>query len=167
MKKIIYVLVISMISISLNGQKSIDSLFDKYSGSDDFTSVTISGNFFKIAKAICDDDCEEDYLPDNITTIRILAQNNERNPVGNFYEMVQREIDRRNYEEFMSVKKFNQDLVMLVRTSGRNFKEFLVVAGGEDNVVIQIKGNLTFKEAERFSEHLREDCGRDFVDEMN
>jgi len=154
-------------AISSYGQRSIESLFNKYSDNEDFTCITISGNLFKIAKAFCDNDCDEDYLPDNITTIRILAQNNEKKTAANFYDMVQREIDRRNYEEFMSVKKSNQDLVMLVRTSGRNFKEFLILAGGEDNVVIQIKGNLSYREAKRFSERIKKDCGRDFIDEMN
>jgi len=52
---------------------------------------------------------------------------------------------------------------MLVRTQGRSFKEFLVVAGGEDNVLIQVKGNMTFREAERFSEKIRKDNGTDLV----
>ena len=117
-------------------------------------------------KHFCDDD-DDDCLPGDITTIRILAQNNERRGTGNFYDMVERELDRRNYEEFMSVKKFNQDLVMLVRTAGRNFKEFLIVAGGEDNVLIQIKGNMTFREAQRFADEIKKDNGRELVDDMN
>ena len=44
------------------------------------------------------------------------------------------------YEEFMRVKESDQDLRMLVRTEGKRFKEFLLIAGGEDNAVIQIKG---------------------------
>ena len=67
----------------------------------------------------------------------------------------------------MSIKKKNQDLIMLVRTAGRNFKEFLIVAGGEDNVLIQIKGNMTFREAQRFADEMKKDNGREFVDEMN
>lgn len=166
MKNLLSLLLLTALSISLYGQRSVESLFDKYSGSDDFTSITISGSLVKLAKALCDDD-EDDCLPGDITTIRILAQNNERRGTDNFYDMIERELDRRNYEEFMSVKKSNQDLVMLVRTAGRSFREILVVAGGEDNVLIQIKGNITFREAQRFADEMKKDNGREFVDEMN
>ena len=166
MKKLLFGFLFIGFSMSLSGQRSVESLFDKYSGSDDFTCITISGNLLKLAKSLCDDD-DSDCLPGEITTIRILVQNDNKRRVGNFYEMVERELDRKNYEEFMSVKKYNQDLVMLVRTAGRSFKEFLVVAGGEDNVLIQIKGNMTLKEAQRFADKIKKDNGTDFVIEMN
>jgi nicotinate-nucleotide pyrophosphorylase len=76
---------------------------------------------------------------------------------------VEKELDRRNYEEFMRVNESDQDLIMLVRTEGRSFKEFLIVAGGEDNVLIQVKGNMTFREAERFSEKIKKDNGAGLV----
>jgi len=38
-----------------------------------------------------------------------------------------------------------------------------VIAGGEDNLLIQVKGNMTFKEAERFSEQVKKDNGTGFV----
>ena len=166
MKNLLSLLLFTALSISLYGQRSVESLFDRYSENEDFTCITISGNLLKVAKALCDDNCDDDYLPGDITTIRILAQNNEGRTAGNFYNLVQRDLDRKNYEEFMSVKKSGQDLVMLVRTSGRSFREFLIVAGGEDNLLVQIKGNMTFKEAKRFSERIKKDCGREFIDDI-
>ena len=166
MKNLLSLLFFTVLSITLYGQRSVESLFDKYSGSEDFTCITISGSLVKLAKALCDDS-EDGCVPGDITTIKILAQNNDRREAGNFYKMIERDLDRRNYEEFMSVRKKNQDLIMLVRTAGRNFKEFLIVAGGEDNVLIQIKGNMTFREAQRFADEMKKDNGREFVDEMN
>ena len=166
MKNFLFALLFISFSISVYSQRSVEGLFEKYSDSEEFTCITISGSLVKLAKALCDDD-EDDCLPGDITTIRILAQSNERREAGNFYNMIERELDRRNYEEFMSVKKSNQDLVMLVRTAGRSFREILVVAGGEDNVLIQIKGNMTFREAQRFADEMKKDNGREFVDEMN
>ena len=166
MKNLLSLLLFTALSISLYGQRSVESLFDRYSENEDFTCITISGNLLKVAKSLCDDNCDDDYLPGDITTIRILAQNNEGRAAGNFYDLVQRDLDRKNYEEFMSVKKSGQDLVMLVRTSGRSFREFLIVAGGEDNLLVQIKGNMTFKEAKRFSEKIKKDCGREFIDDI-
>jgi len=82
---------------------------------------------------------------------------------GNFYDMVERELDRRNYEEFMRVKNAHQDIVMLVRAEGKKFKEFLIVADGKDNALIQVKGNMTYKEAKRFSDSMKRDNGVNIV----
>lgn len=152
------VLVILMVNISAFGQKSVDALFARYAGDDDFVTVTINANLLKLAKLMDGCDNDDDYWPANITRIRILAQENDHRKTGNFYEMVERELDRKNYEEFMRIKKSDQDLVMLVRVQGRSYKEFLLIGGGEDNLIIQVKGNMTFKEARRFADKMRDDC---------
>ena len=166
MRRLFFSLVILALTISGYGQKSVDALFARYAGNDGFVTVTISGNLLKLASALCDDDDKDhdhDCWPADITSIRILAQEDDDMEVGNFYDMVEKELDHGNYEEFMRIKESDQDLVMLVRTEGRCFKEFLMVAGGEDNVLIQVKGNMTFKEAERFSHKVKKDNGADLV----
>ena len=67
------------------------------------------------------------------------------------YDMVINDIDLNNYDEFMRIKNSDQDMRMLVRTDGNIFKEFLLV-GGKNNALIQVKGNMSFKEAKKFSE---------------
>jgi hypothetical protein len=143
------------------GQKSIDALFDKYSGKDGFTTVKINGGLLKLAKLF---DCDTDHdnnLPAGITEIRILSQDDKTMNVGNFYDMVIKDIDLAAYEEFMRVKESDQDLRMLVRTDGNKFKEFLMIAGGEDNAVIQIRGDLTLNDAKKMSQDARKNNGLD------
>ena len=65
----------------------------------------------------------------------------------------------------MRVKETDQDVRMLVRTEGNRFREFLLIAGGEDNAVIQIKGNMTFREARKFSEDAKKNHGMDIMAE--
>jgi hypothetical protein len=48
---------------------------------------------------------------------------------------------------------------MLVRSEGNKFREFLLIAGGRDNALIQIKGSMTFKEAQRFSDDAKKNHG--------
>jgi hypothetical protein len=86
-----------------------------------------------------------------VTEIRILAQEDNNIKVDNFYSMVIKNLDLNDYEEFMRVKESDQDLRMLVRSEGNTFREFLLIAGGEDNALIQIKGSMTFKEAKKLS----------------
>lgn len=141
------------------GQNSVDNLFKKYSDSEGYVNVTINGNLLKLAQLFDDDEDSTDHHGRNseITQIRILVQEEEYRGGENFFDMVKREIRGDDYEEFMKVKEKDQDLVMLVRTEGTNFKEFLLVAGGEDNVIIQVKGKLTMKDARKFSADFRND----------
>ena len=77
--------------------------------------------------------------------------------------MVINDIDLGRYEEFMRVKDTDQDLRMLVRSEGKRFKEFLPIAGGADNALIQIKGDITFEEAQKLSCDVKKNNGLDIV----
>jgi hypothetical protein len=148
MKKMTLFLALLLAATFTYGQKSIDALFEKYAGKNGFTTVTINGNLLKMAM----DDDDDDSMPADITEIRILAQDDDdNNEIENFYDMVIKDIDLNLYEEFMRVKESDQDLRMLVRSEGNRFKEFLLIAGGKDNAIIQVKGNMTYNEAKRFS----------------
>jgi hypothetical protein len=163
MKKL-FVLIVLTIAASLTyGQKSIDDLFEKYAGRDGFTTVTINGNLLKLAHCFADKD-DENSIPMHITEIRILAQEDKSMKVENFYKTVIDDIDLKNYDEFMRVKKSDQDLRMLVRSEGNRFREFLLIAGGDDNALIQVKGNMTYEEAKKFSDDARKDHGSSMVE---
>jgi hypothetical protein len=152
MKKLMLLTVLSITFTFVYGQKSIDALFDKYSGKDGFSTVTINGSLLKLAKLFDNDgDHHDDSLPKGLTEIRILSQDDKTLKVGNFYDMVIKDIDLNSYEEFMRVKDSDQELRMLVRTEGNTFREFLLISGGEDNAIIQIKGELTFEDAKKLS----------------
>lgn len=165
MKRIVFALVIMILGLSASGQKSVEALFEKYSGSDGFTTITINGSLLNLVRAFDDDD-SDNLLPGDISTIRILVQEDEGVFEGNFFRLVERELDRKNYEEFMRVKESDSDLIMLVRSQGRSFTEFLVIAGdddGEDNVLIQIKGNMTYREAREFADRIKRDRGAEIL----
>jgi hypothetical protein len=158
MKRLLLLIVLTITATVLYGQKSIDDLFDKYAGKDGFTTVTINGSILKLARCLGDDN-DENSLPAHITEIRILAQEDDHLKVDNFYSSIIDGIDLKNYDEFMRVKKSDEDVRMLVRSDGDRFKEFLLIAGGNDNAVIQIKGNMTYAEARKFSKEAEKNNG--------
>jgi hypothetical protein len=166
MKRLFVFIVLTITATLVYGQKSIDDLFERYAGKDGFTTVTINGNLLKLAHCLGDND-DENSIPANITEIRILAQEDKSTHVENFYNLVINDIDLKNYDEFMRVKESHQDVRMLVRTEGNKFKEFLLIAGGEDNALIQIKGNMSFKEARKFSDDAKKNHGLDIVANRN
>jgi hypothetical protein len=163
MKKVLLFIVILLTVNSLYAQRSIDALFDKYSGKEGFVTVTLSGDLLKFASRLDGDNDNDSSLPANITEIRVLVQEDDNVQVDNFYDLAIRGIKVGDYEEFMSVKKTNQDLKMYVRAEGNKFREFLLIAGGEDNALIQIKGEMTFKEAKKFSEDAKKNHGLNIV----
>lgn len=151
-----FILVI-MVTLTVNGQRSVDALFEKYREIDDFVCITIDADFIKIAKALnCFDDMDH-FLPSSISRIRILKQCKDDTNNANFYKLVERDLDRKNYEELMRIKESDQDLVLLARTEGRSFKELLLLSGGQNNLVIQINGKMTYKEAREFAERMNRD----------
>lgn len=156
MKRIFTPLVLLVFTISLSAQSSIDKLFDKYEGVDGFVTVTVSGNFLKLIGQFDEDD---EFLrnADQITTIRILAQEDDNMDVENFYDAVMKELDRGGYEEMVRVNSSDSDVKIMVKAEGKIFTEFLVVAGGDDNAIIQIKGRLTEEVIKEMSESINED----------
>ena len=63
----------------------------------------------------------------------------------------------------MRITESDQDIRMLVRANGRSFKEFLLVGGGEDNLLIQMKGDITYKEAKKFSNDAKKNHGLNII----
>lgn len=163
MKKVLFAIVFLLTATSLYAQRSIDALFDKYAGKEGFVTVSISGDLLKFASAFDEDEDDDNSIPASVTEIRILAQEDDNLEVDNFYDLVMRGIRVGDYEEFMSVKKTNQNLKMFVRAEGNKFREFLLIAGGEDNAVVQIKGEMTFKEAKKFSEDAKKNHGLNII----
>jgi hypothetical protein len=166
MKRLLLLIVLTITATLVYGQRSIDDLFERYAGKDGFTTVTIDGNLFKLAHFLGDND-DENSMPAKITEIRILAQEDEDMQVDNFYDIVMKDINLKNYDEFMRVKQSDQDLRMLVRSDGNKFKEFLLIAGGKDNAVIQIKGNMTYEEARKFSRDAKKNHGLNITTSHN
>lgn len=144
--------------LTASAQSSIDKLFDKYQGKDGFVTVTISGNLLKLLGS---DDDEDDFLKhaNKFTSIRILAEDSEFESPENFYDLVINEVDKGGYEEMVVVNSSDTDLKILVRADGKVFKEFLLIAGGDSNAIIQIKGELTRNDVKEMSESVKDGKG--------
>lgn len=159
MKRQLLFILIILFSANAKSQKSVDALFSKYSGRDGYVSITVSGNLLKFSSCSDEDNC----MPSNITEIRILAQEDKPDKDPGFSGVILKGIDLDDYEEFMRVRESDQDFRMMVRAEGRKFKEFLLIAGGEDNALIQIKGDMSYNEAKKFSKDLKKNNGQ-FID---
>ncbi|MBN2667383.1 MAG: DUF4252 domain-containing protein [Bacteroidales bacterium] len=154
MKRIFGIILFSVIAATLSGQRSVDELFEMNSDDNGFINLTISGSLLK--KLRSDEDCNsKNVWPSEVTSVRILIPEDEDSNRTNFMDFIKRNRDLRNYEEFMSVRQKDQDVRMLVRSDGKVIRELLLIGGGDDNFIMQVKGRITVEEAEDFSREAR------------
>lgn len=158
MKRIIGLFLFSVFAVTLSGQRSVDELFEKYSDDSGFINIEISGNLLSLLKSD-DDCCTKNVWPNEVTSVRILIPDESENRRTDFIAAISRDRDLKNYEEYMSVLEKDQDIRMLVRMDGKVIREFLIVGGGEDNFILQLKGRITIEEAEEFSREAKNNRG--------
>jgi len=104
MKRIFWMIVLSVALCGVYAQKSIDALFNRYAGKEGFVTVTLSGDLLKLA-GLFDNDKDNNRSAGKITELRILAQDKGEMKVNNFYDLVIKDINTQDYEEFMRVKE--------------------------------------------------------------
>jgi hypothetical protein len=150
MKRILLISVLILSCFSAYSQKSIERIFDKYASEDGYVTFSLSGNLLSFSS------CENDNnsIPSDISTIRIIAREKNTFKDGNFIESVFNSVKSDDYEEFMKIKNSENDVRIFVRTRGKTITELLLVTAGEDNALIQFKGNITFSEAKRLSKDI-------------
>lgn len=163
MKRLLSIAVLALFTLALSAQSSIDRLFNKYQGQKGFTTVTVNGNLLKMF-ADNDDKDDEDLMKfaDKFTSIRILAQDDDDIEVENFYDLVIDEVNKGGYEELVTINSEGDDVKIMIKADGKIFKEFLLIAGGEENAIIQIKGSFTYNEVKEMSKSVENEKGISF-----
>jgi hypothetical protein len=153
MKRILLSVIIAVCAAALYGQKdALDDFFNSYSDKDGYTYVTINGNLFGLLKK-CDDDPDLADLDRKITSIRIVSKEGDSAFNGpDFYAELKGIIRRGGYEELMKVKNPDENLLFLVKTDRDVIKELLMVASGDSETVIQVRGNFTKDDMEHFTQ---------------
>jgi hypothetical protein len=135
-------------------QDPVNTLFEKYAGKEGFTTVHLTGDLLKLAAKIDQEDQDMKFLS-KITEIKVLAQEcMEGQPSDlNFYDEIWPGIDKSAYKELLVVKEKDKDVKMVARENGDIISEFLIIVSGlNENVLVQIKGNLNLKEMDQLSD---------------
>jgi hypothetical protein len=154
MKRHLILITALLLSAAMHAQtNAIDELFNKYSESEGFTFVSISGRMLSLFGTL-----KKENSPDNIllrlTSIRILSQEELSQGAGvNFFEEVSRRSLSAFYDELMVVREGSDETMFLVKQNGDKISELLVISGGSGgNSIISIKGDINLKELSELSE---------------
>jgi hypothetical protein len=164
MKKILFFSAFIIAACSLDAQSIMDKLFDKYSGTEGYTSVYISKYMFDMFRSenVANKTDEENMnqVISKLTGIKILVTDDDPAtpaPV-NLYNEIMKIIPSSPYKEIMVVKEKDQNIKFYVRENGNRVAELLMVIGGNDeNVLISIQGDIDMKNISKLAKGMNID----------
>ncbi len=145
MKKTIIMSAIFLVGMLAFGQQTaVDKIFEKYGGKEGYTTVHISSFMFNLLNSLETDDPEYNEFKNatsGINSIKILTQDGGNSE--SFGKELLEMLPRSEYQEMMTVKDQEEEVLFLARESGGKITEFLlIVSGGSDDVLIAITGDI-------------------------
>lgn len=164
MKKFALILLTMAIPAFLSAQNSaVDKLFNKYKGKDGVTTVQISPELFQIMKSLDVKELDTDDFPfDKVASVKILTiEDDEGWENVNFYDEIKNDLNVNDYKEVMTVDDGDETVRMWMRLNDQVLSEFLLIVGGDDNVLIHITGNFTMKDLQGLAESFDHDLDID------
>ncbi len=155
MKRFIIILLAVAFPALLAAQNSaVDKLFNKYKGKEGITTVMIGPELFQMVKAMDVEEIEDHDLPlDKISSVKILTiEDDEGYENVNFYDEIKNDLNLNDFAEVMTVDDGGETVRMWMKVDGQSMSEFLLIVGGDDNVLIHITGNFNMKDLEGLAE---------------
>lgn len=145
MRKIIALsITILFIATTLSAQTlATERLYQKYRGGEGVVSIWIPGALMKFAASVADLEAEEEALLRSIRSIRVLTiEDTSRYPGVNFTREANIKNPGNGYQILVQVSDSGEDVLILGREKRGKLKDLLVLVGGNDNVLVHIKGRL-------------------------
>jgi len=144
MKKILLQFVLILCVSGLGAQSSdINRLFASYRGEEDVLSLYIPGFLCRLGAAIGDMEDAERELLYSISSIRILvSENTQLNRHVNFVREINLEKLNGDYVILLTVHDSDEDVVILGRRNNGYIRDLIIAVGGNENVLVCIKGRM-------------------------
>jgi len=164
MKRVVLIVLAMAIPAFMLAQNSaVDKLFNKYKGKEGVTTVQISPELFQVVNAMEIKDIEDAEIPfDKIASVKILTIEDEEGWEGvNFYKEIEKELDVSEFAEVMTVNDGGETVRMWMKVDDSTVSEFLLIVGGDDNVLIYITGSFNMNDLEGLAESFDNDIDID------
>ncbi|PKP09338.1 MAG: hypothetical protein CVU09_11715 [Bacteroidetes bacterium HGW-Bacteroidetes-4] len=155
MKKLIVILLALLPMLSMAQESQLNTLFEKYSGKEGYTSVYITSYMFDLFAKISDkSDPDLKNLTKSIKGIKILTVSKQ---LGNemhqsFYNEIQKALPTNLYNDFMIVKEGTEEIVFKVRESNGKIVEFvMIVKDPNEPVLLFFEGDINLNQIAKMS----------------
>jgi len=155
MKRVVlFILIVAFPAFMMAQNSAVDKLFAKYKGKQGVTTVSISPELFQMVNAMGIEELEEQDFPmDKIASVKILTIEDEEGWEDvNFYEEIKKDLDVSDFAEVMTVDDGGEVVRMWMKVNNSTVSEFLLIVGGDDNVLIYITGDFNMNDLEELAE---------------
>ena len=160
MKRVILIMLAVAFPVLMMAQNSaVDKLFAKYQGKHGVTTVNVSPELFQMINAMGIEEIEDKDFPlDKVASVKILTIEDDEGWEGvNFYKEIEKDLDVSDFAEVLTVNDGGEVVRMWMKADREVVSEFLLIVGGDDNVLIYITGDFNMKELEELAESIDED----------
>ena len=156
---VLIILTVAFPALMMAQNSAIDKLFAKYQGKKGITTVSISPELFQMVNAMGIEEIEEQDFPlDKVASVKILTiEDDEGYEDVNFYEEIKNDLNVDDFAEVMTVNDGGEVVRMWMKVDQSTVSEFLLIVGGDDNVLIYITGNFDMKDIEDLAHHVDHD----------
>ena len=104
----------------------------------------------------------EDIPLDKVASVKILTiEDEEMNKGVNFYKEIKGDLNTDGLVEVMTVQDGNETVRMWMSADEKKVAEFLLIVGGDENVLIHITGSFAMEDLEALAESFDEDLDLD------
>lgn len=164
MKRIVLIIIAIAVPAFMMAQSSaVDNLFNKYKGKDGITTVQISPELFQVMNAMDIEEMDNNEIPfDKVSSVKILTIEDEAANEGiNFYDEIKGDLKTDDFAEVMTVDDGGETVRMWMKADKGQVLEFLLIVGGDDNVLVYITGNFNMSDLEGLAESFGDDIDID------
>jgi hypothetical protein len=165
MKRVVlFIFVLALPAFIMAQNSAVDKLFAKYQGKKGITTVSVSPELFKMVNAMGIEEIEDQDFPlDKVASVKILTIEDEEGYEDvNFYEEIKKDLNVDDFEEVMTVNDGGEVVRMWMKVEKKAVSEFLLIVGGDDNVLIYITGNFDMNDLEELADMVDSDMDIDF-----
>lgn len=124
-------------------QAEFDRLYSTYKGEEGVVALRIPGFLMKLAGSIADLDQAEKQLLRSLQSVTILTvEEPNLYPDLNFTEEINLISMRDGYRMLLEMHEDEEDVVILAREKNSRIKDLIIVVGGHENVLVQVRGRM-------------------------
>jgi hypothetical protein len=145
MRKIVFVsIAILFVFTSCSYEPGISEAFMKYRFKDGVTTVTVPGWVISLAASFADLEESEREMLESIEKVKVLSiEDNDLNARTNLHNEFYSHINKNDhYEELLVVHEDSESVTIFGRMDDSEIKELVILVGGDDNVLIYVKGEI-------------------------
>jgi hypothetical protein len=149
------------LGMGVNAQSIMDKLYDKYSGTEGYTSVYISKYMFDMFRSdetgAGSKEDEMEKLLSKLNGIKILVTDDDpATPIPvDLYKEIMKVLPSSQYKEVMVVKEKDQDIKFYAKEENNKVTELLLVMGGKaECALISIQGDIDMKNISKLAKSM-------------